>query len=422
MKILLTTVGSAGDVHPFVAIGLALAERGCEVALAANPHFEPLVRSAGLGYEPLGEALDPVSIARTNPAAFSRYRGPAALFRGVFAPRFRELYDATLAALRAREPDLVVGHQISFGLPMAARKAGVPWAVATLAPATVISDRDPNVYAIGPDVRGWPMPARRAVHAMARFTINRLVDPPMNKLRRSVGEPTRRGTLFEEMLGADLVLGMWSPAFRGPAADDPAGLEIVGFPWFDRREPGGLEPVLEAFLEAGEPPVVVSLGSVLSATHDRLFERAAEACERLGVRAVFVTGRAATGRGPAAGSVLRVGYAPYGLLFPRAGVTVHHGGIGTTAQALRAGVPTLVLPHAHDQFDNAARVEGLGVGGRLSRAVPTVGALASAIDRLLGDAVVRERSSALGARLRAEDGASRAAERIIARVRREETV
>lgn len=405
MRILLATVGSSGDVHPFIAIARALRERGHEVVLATNPYFRGVVEGAGIGFASIGERIVPQELAAEMPGAFKRFVGAYVLTRRVFLPHLPKTYEDLLGCARSFGPDVIVGHQIAFGVPWIAEELGIPWGTCVLAPATMLSNEDPGVYPIGMDVRGAPMAVRRMQHWFARRAMSLFLDGPMNRFRKSLGRGTRSDTFFGEMLSGSLILGMWSSAFRGSASDDPETLRICGFPWFDRKgSEDGLEPGLEAFLNDGEAPIVVTLGSVLSHVHRHVYEDALRAIDDVGVRAVLVTGHEHDGAFANSDRVYRADYVAYSQLLHRGAATVHHGGVGTTAQALRAGKPVLVLPHAHDQFDNAARCEALGVGLRMDASRVSVQRLRSAFERLIGDDAMRDRSAALGRAVGMEDG------------------
>lgn len=417
MKVLLTSVGSSGDINPFIALGLALKRRGHEPVLLVNPYFEHTVRGQGLAFEPFGEHFSPTELARETPLAFTRVLGPIVLMRSVFAPLFREMYEGMVRAVDRHAPDVIVGHQISFTMPWVARDRGIPWVTCPLAPATVLSDVDPPRLPVGTDLTKMPMWYRRFAHWAGRRFMSFLLDRPLNRLRHELSIPRHDDTLFDEMLSGDAALALWSPHFRPRASDDPERMRVCGFPWFDREtrygERGsGLEPGLARFLDEGEAPVVFTLGSVLSHTGARVYHAAAEACRRLGVRGVLVIGRDSSAPVEVPPGVVCVDYAPYSALLPRASAIVHHGGIGTTAQALRAGRPTVILPHAHDQFDNAARTERLGVSVTMTRGHGSARALARAVGRVLGDPAYAERARALGEKIALENGAERAAEAI----------
>ena len=424
LRILVVTVGSSGDVHPFVAIASVLRDRGHDVTVQVNPYFESTVRGAGLDYRALGSYLSPTDVARDNPAAFRRYTGTYVVMRSLFMEGFREAYPSLRAAFEEIRPDVVVGHQISFGLPWLAREFGAAWVTCVLSPSTLISNHDPSVYPFGMDARNKPMWMRRVHHVGAQLMTSMILDPPMNRFRKSIGVAPARNILFDEMLSADRVLAMFSPHFRAPAPDDPERLLVCGFPWFERH--GGhaelgerLTPETERFLDAGDPPIVFSLGSVLSHTQVDAFHAALEAARLVGRRAILVTGHAHDDALDLGDDALRLDYAPYSLLMSRAAANVHHGGIGTTAQALRAGRPMIVVPHAHDQFDNAARAEakGVGLGLRPGRRL-SARRLSIALETVLGSAPMREAAARMGRAIAEEDGALIAADEIEALVAR----
>lgn len=239
-----------------------------------------------------------------------------------------------------------------------------------------------------------------------RFT-NALIGKPASSMARSLGVPFQSDEYFANFERADLNLGLWSPSFRGPASDDPPHSVICGFPW-DGGYAGdaSLSPEVERFLE-GEAPVVVGLGTSARAEGEKVYRAAAEAALERGARVLVVGAEL----GISDERALCVPAAPYARVFPRAQVIVHHGGAGTTAEALRAGRPSVILPFANDQFDNARRAEGLGVSTTARRQVASSRSLQTALERAL------ERADAardLGARIAAEpDGAVRAAERIL---------
>lgn len=414
MRVLLTSIGSSGDINPFIALGRELAQRGHEATVLCNPFFEASVRGAGLGYLPLGERVVPEDVARDMPLAFSRALGAWVLIRRWFAPMVPEFLRTLQGAIRARRPDVLVGHQISFGLPWVARAAGIPWATCVLAPGTMLSAHDPSVFPIGTDLTRAPMWYRRFAHGMARRSISFMLDVPLNRVRRELGLLAHHDTFWTEMFSGSATLGLWSPSFRPGAPDDPAGFEVCGFPWHDRSarygaQGQGLDERLERFLDESEAPVVFTLGSVLSHQGLREFEAAVGACRRLGCRGVLVTGSLESTPKDLPSGVIAVDYAPYGQLMPRGRATVHHGGIGTTAQALRAGRPMIVVPFAHDQFDNGARAQRLGVGRVLGRGQATARGLARTLEGMLGDTELERRARALGAAIGAEDGAAKAA-------------
>jgi UDP:flavonoid glycosyltransferase YjiC (YdhE family) len=186
-----------------------------------------------------------------------------------------------------------------------------------------------------------------------------MYEPAAQRAAREVGLPEHRDRFWSVQRGARLNLALWSRRWRARAADDPPRARIVGFP--SPRRAGPLAPEVEAFLASGPAPVVMGLGSALPLRHESLYREVAQACAALGQRALLIGAGAHVARdlGP---SVCAVASAPYGAIFPRARVIVHHGGIGSTAEGLRSGKPTLVLSFGNDQHDNAWRVERFGAG------------------------------------------------------------
>jgi UDP:flavonoid glycosyltransferase YjiC (YdhE family) len=236
---------------------------------------------------------------------------------------------------------------------------------------------------------------------------------PLADLRARHGLPPAGNPMIEGQYSPHLNLGLFSRVLAEPQPDWPARMRTTGFVFYNG--PAALTPELDAFLEAGTPPVVFTLGSSAVAAAGRFYHESAEAAARLGVRAVLLTGGFATNvpaRVPE--GVLLVDRAPHQLLFPRARAVVHQGGAGTTAQALRAGCPMLVVPHSHDQPDNAFRVSRLGVSRTLYPKRYTASRVASELRLLLEEPRYRERAAATAAVVCQEGGAEAAAEAIAA--------
>jgi len=407
VRILAATLGSHGDIHPFIAIGRAARARGDEYALVTHPFFGPEVEAAGLESIPIPGAPPYESIVR-HPDLFHPIRGP-----GVVAAMIAEAVPPLVELLRSRiaerRPDVVLAHHIAFGARWVAEQAGIPCGIAALGPFAWYNPADPV-----PAMQQHP---GRAAEVFARIAMPPLLpvfqlitDVWLNRLRRRTGFPPGRGVVWDDFRGGDVTLGMWSPSFRPPLPGDPPRARICGFPWYDgpvRRAPPA---DLESFLAEGPAPIAFTLGSAAVYTARDFYDVAAAACARLGRRGVLLIGRGE--RAPAAlpAGVRAFEWAPHSWLMPRCAALVHHGGIGTTAQALRAGRPTIVVPHAHDQFNHAVRVERLGVGVGLPRSRVTLGSLAAALDRVLREPRFAQAASALAPRIAADDGGENAAE------------
>lgn len=399
MKVVVNAFGTAGDVNPFLAVARALAEQGHEPVLALNPACEATAKATGFRFVPIGKRWDV-----DEQAGLERYldpnQGGINVWTDICLPNVAPSY-RDLAELIARErPDGVFAHFLCVGAHWAARAAKVRCAIATLAPCWWCSKERPSIFA--PQVP--PKWLHRHLTWIPRIAINLTISKPMAPVCRELGRPHRKDEYFRIFQEAELDLGLWSPALRPPAPDDPPNSRIVGFP-FQPGPPPELAPEVRAFLDGGPAPVVVGLGTSVRNLGPKFLPGVARACARLGQRALLV-GAELDGLPP---GTMSVRAAPYSAVFPRAGVVVHHGGAGTTAEALRAGRPTLIAPFASDQFDNALNAERAGVSHTLSRKKLTEAGVGAALERLLASKEVLERAAKLGETLRAEPPGAEAA-------------
>jgi rhamnosyltransferase subunit B len=409
MRVLIVTFGSHGDLHPFLAIGRTLAARGHECAVVTDPYFTRDVASAGLAMYPVREAISFADLLR-HPHLFHRHHGP-----GLLASRFDAVAPCVIEALRrgieAHRPDVILAHYVAIPASWIAEECGIPLATAVLAPLAWLAPDDP-VPLLQVEPGAW-RERRARVLARALGPVARIVSNAwVNRMRVRNGFAPARDPMAGAFRGGDLNLALWSEAFRGPLPSDPAQGVICGFPWYDGEPGARLEAGLERFLSVGEPPIVFTLGSAAVHTARGFFGIAARACSRIGRRGVLIVGRGIAPPEELPPGVIGVPWAPHSALFPRALVNVHHGGIGSTAQALRAGRPTLAIPHAYDQFNNALRVMALGAGLMLSRHRMTAARLAEALDRCIDDPTIAARAKTLGERLAHEDGAAIAADQL----------
>lgn len=409
MRILLATIGSHGDVHPFLAVGSALRARGHEVAMLVQPLYARQVIDAGLEHIPLGDRAVDLDIIAQNPRMMDGVRGSPAIIRELILPEAPRIFHAVAAALDHHRFDLVLTHHICFGAAWACERKNVPCASACLSPLAWASRHEPLIGTpvSRPDPPRWRY---RAAYPLIPTVTRWLYDPAMNRVRRELGLPRRRNVFLDEARGGALSFALWSPHFRGPLPDDPPRGRICGFTWFDsHRDHDHLAPEIERFLAEGEPPILFTLGSTAVYVAGGFYEAAARACERLGQRGLLLTGGKLAPPKNLPPGVRAFAYAPHSVVMPRARINVIHGGIGTTAQALRAGRPVVVVPFAHDQFDNAARAVRLGVARTLRRSKVNADRLEMTLRGLLDDPGASARAEVLGSLLAAEDGAVTAA-------------
>ena len=415
MKILITSWGSYGDVYPYVGLALALKARGHEPRLAMPGFYRSLVDALGLPLHPLGPEIDPADRALVA-RLIDPINGPEALLADLVVPAVRRDYEVLDAA--ARDVDVMVTHPITFAAPLVAQVRGLPWASTVLAPMWFFAADDPPVIAPAPALIHLRRLGSWYGKLLARFgrVQTRAWVKPVDDLRREVGLPPGGHPLFEGQFSPYLTLAMFSRVLAAPQPDWPPHVDVTGFVFYNGPET--LDATLDAFLADGPPPVVFTLGSSAVYAAGAFYDESVQAAARLGVRAVLLTGGVEQNR-PAQQSkeILVIDRAPHQLLFPRAAAIVHQGGAGTTGQALRAGKPTLVVPHAYDQPDNAFRVRQLGVARTLSPSRYRARRVAGELDALLTRRGYAERAADVAAIVRAEGGADAAAEAIQARFR-----
>lgn len=406
-RIVFCTFGSLGDLYPFLAIARELKRQGNVPVIATTPVYRPLVEAEGVAFHavrPDIDVSDPEILGRVmDPRAGGRY-----VVRDILMPALHDSFMDSADA--ARGADLLVIHPMAFAAFAFARMSGLPWASAALAPVSMYSVYDPPVLAGLPfaeRLATWGPAAQRRLLKTLAF----LFEPhwrPFRELERTLGLDAAPNPLFWGR-SPHLALGLFSPQLAAPQRDWPANAHATGFPFFEQGE--ALSSELERFLEAGDPPIVFTLGSAAVGAAGDFFGRSAEVARSLERRAVLLVGRDPRNHpvGDLPRGVIAVPYAPHAALFPRASVVVHQGGIGTTGEAMRAGRPMLVVPYSHDQPDHAARLTRLGVSRSLARGRYTTAAAALEIRSLMDDPSYAERAAAIATHVRAETGALTAA-------------
>ena len=406
-KILFTTIGSLGDLHPCLALALELQRRGHKVTIATTEYYRSKVESLGIGFHPIRPDFDPTD--REMIRQFDDLkRGPEILIRGFILPHLDGTYQDLLQA--AKSADLMVAGELNYAVPLVAEKLKLRWVSATLSPASFLSSHDPSITVNVPwliHVRraGWR--AYRAFYHLGRLATRHWWNP-VRDLRRQEGLRPDCEPLFRDKFSPDLALVLFSRLLAEPQPDWPAQTRQTGFVFFD--EHSGLDAKLEAFLKGGDPPIVFTQGSTAVHAAGDFYAVSSEAAKRLGRRALLL----GIGESPGypSAEVLALPYAGYSRVFPRAAVNVHQGGSGTVGQALRAGRPQLIVPFGWDQPDNAARVERLGAGLHLPRGTYSVSSAMAAVERLLNESRFTDRAAAAAAEIQAKDGTGSACDAI----------
>jgi UDP:flavonoid glycosyltransferase YjiC (YdhE family) len=409
MRIVFSTYGTFGDVNPLIALSLELKRRGHIPVLAIPEMFRAKVEPLGIGFAPVRPEQDP-NDTRLIAMIYDIKHGTETGLRKFLFPSLRESYQDLMAAAEADGgADLLVTGELAYAGPIVAEKTGIPWASYVLAPFSFFSGYDPPVLPPYPLLAKMQEAVPALGHVVARFArfVTRNWPEPVYELRRELGMATGKDPIFDAKHSESLVLALYSRVMGEPQPDWPTAAKITGFAFYDGAgSEGVLPPELAAFLEKGPAPLVFTLGSAAVMHAGDFYEQSAEAVEILGQRAVLLIGaddrNLPKRRLPESICIAR--YAPYSKIFPRASVIIHQAGIGTTAQALRAGRPMLLMPYSHDQPDNARRVRRLGVAEVLGRKQYKAKPAARLIAQLLSDDAYRARAIAVAEKVAGENG------------------
>ncbi len=399
IRLALVTMGTLGDLHPMLGLGKAMVARGHHVTLMCNPVFEGRVRAQALEFLPVGTEADQ---ARTlaHPKLWHPVDGLGVMWRYLLRPALRPTLDAIQQWRLAMPPgtrSLVVATPVAMGARLAQEAWGVPL-VSTYTAATLLRTQTTPMtlarWRLGGAVPGW-VPGL-AWRALDRWKLQPLVLPALNAVRQELGlSPLIRSVFGDWMHGETGGLALFPPWFAPAAPDWPGGVQQGDFPLFDDLMP--LDATLEGFLDRGAPPVVVMPGTGQLHGAD-VFRVALRALPALGLRGVFLGPVPSDVASQAARADIWCGaHQSFARLLPHARALVHHAGVGSSAQALRAGIAQLVWPQAYDQHDNAWRLEHLGVARKLPSSLAARGdALQRGLAQLLSSGAP-ERARALAA-------------------------
>jgi rhamnosyltransferase subunit B len=406
-RIVLTVFGTLGDLHPFLAIALGLKTRGHQVIVASYGRYREQVESLGLGFHAVRPDL--YSQAESDPAlarqVMDQRRGLETVIRRLMAQLHDSFDDLSEAA---RGADLLVSHAMTFGTRLVAELQGIRWASMLMAPCGFLSAYDPPVIGEAPylaPLRSLGPGFHRPLFWLMRRVI-RSWGEPWHRLRSELGLPPAGEPVLDGQHSPELVLAHFSPLLGAPQPDWPPQTRLTGFPFFERPGDSRLDPDLETFLNDGPAPIVFSLGSSAVLDPGPFYAESIAAAKSMGRRAVLLVGSDARGlpTGSLPEGVAAFAYAPFSELFPRSAAIVHQGGIGTVGQAMRAGLPMLIVPHAFDQPDNAARAARLGVARVIPRRRYTAPRAAAELLRLLEGHDYAVRADEVRRRVHNEDG------------------
>ena len=412
-RIVVTTLGTLGDLHPPIGISLELRQRGHDVVFVTHQVYQSKLEALGFEFHP----MRPDFTAMNDPQEMARMMnlktGQEYMVRQWVNPSLGEMYADLLSV--AQGADFIFSGEGVIATPLVAEKLGMRWASSAMVPMSFFSAYDPPVlapfpalaklYQLGPIVS-------RGILNFAKLVSNSWADP-IRQLRYELGlSPINYNPFLENRFSPYLVIALFSSVLGQPQPDWAANTVVAGFTFYDGTQGGAeLTPQLQQFLAAGEPPIVFTLGSAAVMDAGNFYQESIQAAKQLNRRAVLLMGQNSILEDLPV-DILAIDYAPYSQIFPHACAIVHQGGIGTTAQALFAGRPTLIMPYSHDQPDNAARVERLGTSRTIARSKYTASRVAKELNQLLNHPSYATKAIEISGIIQAENGIKMACDAI----------
>jgi rhamnosyltransferase subunit B len=353
--ILLCTIGSAGDVNPFIGIGQNLIKRGFRVVLITSQYFESQARSVGLEFFGLGSSEDYQSIIQ-DPDLWSPDKGFKVFADRVVFPIMEPAYEI-IAGFDPSNTILVAQGQF-FAAHIAHEKLGFPFVTIHLQPAAF---RSVYEFPLLP-VRLHPLLIRGLFSLIDALVLDKLFAPNINRFRQTLNLPAINKIFGGWMHSPQKNIGLFPDWFASPQPDWPPQTQLTSFVYYDKQNGNEeLPDGLDKFLSTGSAPIIFTAGTAMKHA-DQFFLDCIEACQLLGQRGILLTQHPEQLPDNLPENIQHFAYLPFSKVLPRSLALVHHGGIGTTAQAIAAGIPQVIRPMAHDQPDTAARVEKLGIG------------------------------------------------------------
>ncbi len=406
-RVVFATFGSLGDLHPYLAVARELKKRGHAPLIATAEYHRATIENAGLEFFAARPDLPRENLSAHFARVMEPRGGTKYLFQKLILPSLRESYDDLSRAMAGA--DLLITHSLAPAGVLVAQKQKLPWISGVVSPIFFYSRHDPPLMPIFPALAKLPIFGPLWTKFLMKTVVRRFepIFAPLYELRAELGLPRGPLPLFAGQHSPHKVLALFSRALAVPQADWPPHTVVTGF--CSLEEQRELSPAAHRFLQDGAAPLVFTLGA--SSTHDPgdFWEQSARAARLLNRRALFLTGRddVQTPRGVTAFS-----YEPLAEILPHAAALVHHGGAGTIALALRAGVPQLIMPHANDQFDNAARLARHGTARLILRSQYKALRVANALKTLTENQEVKQRCDVWRKIIAGEHGAQTAADEI----------
>lgn len=402
MHCFLVAIGSMGDNLPFFAVGRALAARGHRVTMLASGYFRDAAAKSRLELIEIQSAERYMEFVEGQRS----WSGLEALDH--MAAEVIDLAPKVYEVLRdAYVPGetVVAAQGYAFGARFAQEKHGVPLATVHLQPMWLRSS-----YGSPGALGKLPVFVSRGLNWLMDRIVDSRFGRPLNELRASLDLPPVASVMNRWWNSPDKVIGLFPDWYNAPKPDWPPNTVLTGFPL--EKEDFGTFDLHEAeqFLAAGEPPIVFSQSSI---TSDADYYRVSlEVADRLGRRAILLTPFPELIPSSLPSTARHFRFVPLGWLLPRAAAHVHHGGIGTIAHSIAAGIPQLTVPMVYDQTDNSLRLAPLGISEFLFRRQYTSGRAAKALERMLGSEEFTSRCREYSERIRRTEALARACQEL----------
>ena len=374
MHVILVTMGTDGDVFPYVGLGATLRSRGHRVTFAGPEPYHAMTLQNGLQFSCLVSQTDTEEFLN-SPDLWHPVKS------GIHAARWgarliRNQYEV-LEQLAADEDTLLVSNAGIVASRLVQEKFRRTMATMLLQPGLLPSVFEPPVMPVVPIPTWMPRWQRHGYWRMVDVAGGILIGRSLNCIRKSLGLPPVH-RFFRWWLSPQLIIGMFPSWYAAPQPDWPQQLRLVGFPQFDGGTKLNLPNDLVEFCASRAPPIAFTMGTGMMHGTD-FYREAVEACSSLNRRGILLTRYTEQLPNSLPSFIRHVSFASFQQLFPLCSVIVHHGGIGTTARAMAAGKPQVVLPLAWDQPDNSARICRLGAGTKLTIRHRNASQLAAAI-------------------------------------------
>jgi rhamnosyltransferase subunit B len=408
VRIVLSNIGTFGDINPLIALALELKRRGHVPVMALPNVYRAKIEPLGLDFHPIRPDIDPTNSILVE-MVYDVKHGTEHGLRDFLFPSLRQTYEDLLeAATQPERADLLLLGELNYAGPIVAEVTGIPWASYVLAPLSFFSAFDPPVLPPYPRLARADKLAGvgRVIKRLARFTTRKWPEP-IYQLRRELGLPRGSNPLFDAKHSPYLVLALFSRVLGVEQKDWPANTLITGFCFYDADAGNAALPAhLEQFVSNGSPPVVFTLGSAAVLAAGDFYEVSAKVAQNLELRAVLLIGSDPQNKPKhkLPHFVCVAEYAPYSALFPRSALVVHQGGVGTTAQCLRAGKPMLIMPYSHDQPDNARRMRRLKISRTIQKTSYKPARVARKLKAMLAAPGFEERAQIIAEHICRENG------------------